>query len=266
VKKEIAGNDDEELKAAIRQALAALARERGQALADAIDPIIQANRDRGRLLHFLNGKDQQNPTPAGYVKRVADYYEKLHDYLSQLQKGQNPELWQRLYEKFQRRAYRLLARRHIPHAVIIRLEYHVECAAMAAAELLRARFPYDTEFDPWAEIILQHAVRKFMRRLKKWQRDESDPVPAERLHDWWQRQQDPNSLEAQANVELEELLAAIEQLPPAQKEVFILKEIDDYEYTEIAEALGRTLNAVYQLYFKARKNLRKIFGPQGDNN
>jgi RNA polymerase sigma factor (sigma-70 family) len=137
---------------------------------------------------------------------------------------------------------------------------------MAAAELLRARFPYDTEFDPWAERILQHTVYKFLRRLRKWQRDESDPVPPDDLDKWWQRQQDPNSLDAQANIELSlDLLAAIEQLPADQKEVLLLKENEHFEYPEIAAALGKTLNAVYQLYFKARKTLRKILGFQGDN-
>jgi RNA polymerase sigma factor (sigma-70 family) len=201
------------------------------------------------------------------VKRVADYYEELHDYVYQIQKDQDPTCWQPLYEKFQQRTSRLLFQKGIPYAEIRQSEYHVECAGMAAAELLRARFPYDTEFDPWAEIILQHAVHKFLARRNRWQRDESDPVPPDDLDDWWQRQRHPHSSEAQANAELRlDLLAAIEKLPADQKEVFLLRENEDFEYPEIAAALGKTLNAVYQLHFKARKNLRKILGSRGDNN
>jgi RNA polymerase sigma factor (sigma-70 family) len=267
VKKGKVGDDDEDLKAAIRQALATLAQERSPALAEAIGPIVRSNIDRGRLHFFLSREDQPGATSADYVSLIAGYYEELHDYVHQLQDGENPDLWQSLYAKFQWRAYCLLASKGIPRAIIIHLEYHVECAGMAAAELLRARFPYDTEFDPWAEMILQHAVYKLLGRLKRWRRDESDPALPEDLDAWWKRQEDQNSLEAQESIELSlDLLAAIEQLPADQKEVFLLREVKHLEYTEIAAALDKTLNAVYQLHFKARKNLRKILGSQGDNN
>jgi hypothetical protein len=78
----MAGNDDEELEADVRQGLAALAQKRSQALADAISPIIRSSIDRGGLRILLSRKGQPRATPAGYVEWVADYHEKLRDYVA----------------------------------------------------------------------------------------------------------------------------------------------------------------------------------------
>ena len=49
---------------------------------------------------------------------------------------------------------------------------------------------------------------------------------------------------------------AIQQLTQEHREVIILREYQDYSYTEIAETLGITIEAVKSRIFRARKELR----------
>ena len=51
---------------------------------------------------------------------------------------------------------------------------------------------------------------------------------------------------------------AIGQLPPEQRAVILMKEIDDMQYHEIAEALGCSIGTVMSRLFYARKKLQNL--------
>jgi RNA polymerase sigma-70 factor, ECF subfamily len=50
-------------------------------------------------------------------------------------------------------------------------------------------------------------------------------------------------------------LSMLEQLQPAERAVFIMREVFDYDYSEIATFVGRTEAACRQLFSRARKHL-----------
>jgi RNA polymerase sigma factor (sigma-70 family) len=54
----------------------------------------------------------------------------------------------------------------------------------------------------------------------------------------------------------EQIRAANELLPPRQREVLALRELDELSYDEVAEIMGMNRNAVAQLISRARLNLR----------
>jgi len=51
---------------------------------------------------------------------------------------------------------------------------------------------------------------------------------------------------------------AISRLPPAQRKVIVLRELEELKYREIAEVLGLSLNEVKVLIHRGRKSLLKI--------
>jgi len=50
-------------------------------------------------------------------------------------------------------------------------------------------------------------------------------------------------------------LRLLEQLPPEQREVFVLYEVEDMKMTEIAQAVGSPLQTVYSRLYKARERI-----------
>jgi RNA polymerase sigma factor (sigma-70 family) len=54
----------------------------------------------------------------------------------------------------------------------------------------------------------------------------------------------------------EQILAANAQLPPRQREVLALRELEELSYDEVAEIMGMNRNSVAQLISRARLNLR----------
>jgi RNA polymerase sigma-70 factor (ECF subfamily) len=52
--------------------------------------------------------------------------------------------------------------------------------------------------------------------------------------------------------------AAIAQLSPEHRAVILMKEIDDMQYHEIAEALGCSIGTVMSRLFYARKKLQNL--------
>jgi len=57
------------------------------------------------------------------------------------------------------------------------------------------------------------------------------------------------------------LRSALAALPPQQRDVFLLREIAGFSYSEIAEYIGSTVGAVQMLLFRARQALRAELEP-----
>ncbi len=67
-----------------------------------------------------------------------------------------------------------------------------------------------------------------------------------------------NPLRIMENAETRNVLqAAIDQLPANQKTAFVLKNLDDLSYKEIAEVMDTSLSSVESLIHRARLNLQK---------
>jgi RNA polymerase sigma-70 factor (ECF subfamily) len=63
-----------------------------------------------------------------------------------------------------------------------------------------------------------------------------------------------------ASEELEQVLAAIDQLGGASREVFVMRYIEQNSYEEIAGQLGRDVHQVRALCFRAMSTLRGMLG------
>jgi RNA polymerase sigma factor (sigma-70 family) len=63
-----------------------------------------------------------------------------------------------------------------------------------------------------------------------------------------------------ASEELEQVLAAIDQLGGASREVFVMRYIEQDSYEEIAGQLGRDVHQVRALCFRAMSTLRSTLG------
>jgi RNA polymerase sigma factor (sigma-70 family) len=251
-------DEDSGLDGKVEQAFQTFAAQCGPGLAAVIRPIVLANLKKGRVRYYLSRRTSD--LPLDYLYCVAGYYEQLHDYLCQLQKEKQAELWLPLFEKLQRWANRYLLRKGFSGPQIRNLSLHIDCATEAAGRLLHATFPYDTAFDPWLAILLQRAVDRHLGQLFKQTHTDHDPVTSEKLDEWWKNLPDLTTAAQQERVELlHDVLKAIDQLPSeAQKQVILLHDFRDVSYEQIAIQLKREINAVYKLHHDAIINLRKI--------
>jgi RNA polymerase sigma factor (sigma-70 family) len=64
-----------------------------------------------------------------------------------------------------------------------------------------------------------------------------------------------------APLEAQELRDALAELPPAQREVFVLRELSGLSYDEIADVKGTTVASVQMSLFRARQTLRASLEP-----
>lgn len=244
----------------LEAALRTFAEERDMELARQIKPILLANLDRGRVHSFTEGDPLRIRT---YVRRVADGFSALHAHLRQLQTERDPEVWGPLYERMQTWAYNFLLRKNFAADDHTR-ELAVECAHEAALHLLHSHFPYDTDFDAWAHIIVQNACRKFIHRNMK-----KSVVPQEKQVELEDDLTDPNNVLLEAQTMLAELGAELEsalaQLSEARRSVIQMTYFDELEPAEIAQKLGKSVGAVYSLHFNALEDLRKILSAIRDN-
>ena len=94
----------------------------------------------------------------------------------------------------------------------------------------------------WLIAIAQNVVRQ------RWRQAASRPAEVELVQDV------PDTPE-EADVELDELVRALQRIPPTQREALVLRELEGRSYSEIAELLGLTTAALETLLFRARRSL-----------
>ena len=63
------------------------------------------------------------------------------------------------------------------------------------------------------------------------------------------------------HAEARALAEALAELPPEQRQVFVLRELGGLSYDEIAEEVGSTVGAIQMLLFRARRTLRELLDP-----
>lgn len=258
--------DRESLLTALQRAIQQVAEQKGEPFARAIAPIVMTNLDKGRVHHFLDG--QTDNQPEAYVWRVCELYEEWHPYLTQIQQDQDPELWLSLYNQLKQWSYNQLLKEKFFAPPDQKLELAADCAVMAAGRLLHARFPYDTDFDPWAYTLVQNVTRNYLYKEYKANREEAEHLQP--VDDWeeWEALL-PAQLLSQSDDDKAELrqalLAAIDQLASdARKQLIILHYLDGLSLAEVAREMDRSSNAIHKLHYDSLKNLRKIWEGQRD--
>lgn len=249
---------NEKVPQELERALEELTEHRDEQYSFTIRRIVLTNWANGRVQSFLDNETVSSFD--AYVAQVANCYDECHEYVYEIQVAHDHDLWRALYGQLSAWAYGLV-RARMTTAPPSELWLHAKnCASDAGAELVNSHFPYDTDFNPWAYVVLRNIAHRYLNRLLKPRSiPEHEVINLQRWEGWLQNLSDPSSEAPFEQFELAQLLTqAIDKLPAGQKEFvhFYYREHRDYE--EIAALTGRSMQALYKARFDSLKNLRKI--------
>lgn len=241
----------EALRLMLEEALQALKETHDQALWEAVYSVIETNLSRGRIERIF--RMEGDLTPQKYVLRVAETYTKQHPYLAELQEERSLQAWEVLYDLMCKTAMKLLLRRGFSVTRETR-ELAEECTSEASAQILTAHFPYDVEFFPWMYVVLRNVC---VAKIKKsWQTSAQD---FSELEEWLVDPTSPTGRKIENDLGARQAFQeALKKLSPGRQEVIILHYFEDRSFQEIAEIMGKTVNAVHQLHFYAIRDLEKL--------
>jgi RNA polymerase sigma factor (sigma-70 family) len=237
----------EALKREIEKAIVSLTAGKGVDLATKIRQILDANQARKRVQKFV----EDNPEAVEeYVNRIVENYELLGPYIHQLQIERSDKVWSLLLLDMRRWAYRFFIKKGCIENKAT-WENAKECANEAARNILKAHFPFDTDFDPWARVVVQNTCLKFLRNIAK-----DVPILEESLDNLDGILGSSN--DAAFPAEHSELFEAISQLNNTRRQVIEMKYFQSMSPSEIAIKLGKSVRAVHSLQFHGLQELRKI--------
>ena len=247
----------EDIKAEIENALNALLGQEDVAFIKHVRSILLTNLDRNRPQRFIEGDIR---AVRDYVQRVIDGYQKYEYFIHRLLNEQAVEEWAPLAEKIERWAFWFLVHSGY-QADLYTQEIAKECTNEAAIQILHAYFPYDTDFNPWARIIVNNTCRKYFRdKAKKSEVQEHQLVDIETVE---------HLLEAPAyddrRHQYEDILEAVNSLSDLRRAVIMMTYFDEMSASEIAEKLGKNVSSIYSLRFYAIEELKKILDRNGNN-
>ena len=237
----------------IESALETLAQHKNMELVSKIRPILYANWDRKRVQTYI---EDHTSTVAEYVNRVAGRFEALNPYIHKLQIERADEVWGPLVKDMQKWAYRYLVKKGY-NASQTTWEIAEERAHDAAKSMLTAHFPYDTEFEPWARVVVRNACLKYIRSNAA-----DPPVLEDSLENLEDKLSGLTGFASQdeppmAN-EFGDLFAALEKVSNSRRQVIKMKYFQGLSPSEIAAKLGKSVPAIHLLQFRALEDLRKI--------
>src|SRR5262245_55046220 len=110
----------------------------------------------------------------------------------------------------------------------------------ALRALERGEAPRDAS--RWLVAITHNIVRQ------RWRQAASRPAMVELVNDV------PDET-PEEDVRLDELVRALQRIPPTQREALVMRELEGRSYKEIAEFMGLTTAALETLLFRARRSL-----------
>jgi RNA polymerase sigma factor (sigma-70 family) len=102
----------------------------------------------------------------------------------------------------------------------------------------------------WLHVIAHNAALNILRVRASRQECTRDGDEPAALHDRTSEQRE----------QLSDLLAALQSLPPRQRDAIVLRELAGLSYEQIADRLGTSDGAVRQLLYRARDAVRDRFG------
>lgn len=243
----------------LRQAVSRLDGQIGPAVTAEILQVLSANLAGGRIAFYL--ANRPSGSPDDYVRRVCECYLRLHPYLRQLQVEKSAPAWDALLAKMQRWGYSFLLKKGFDRSeATYRLAY--DYSADAAAALVHARFPYDTEFDPWAVVLLQNTCRKRMRAAVR--QNGGAPAEVSAGDAWMESFPDPRADDYIRSFDLrQEIRQAFETLSVDERQVLRLYYFDELKPADIAARLGRPSSYVYAIKFRALARLKEVLAQNG---
>ena len=242
----------------LEQALRLLKKERGEKIVGKLRPILFSNLDRGRIQFFIDG-DQKRVHD--YVWLVADCYEQQHVYLHDLQIKRLDSVWRPLRKKLQKWSYKYFIRINFLSDEETWMIAHSQ-ATEAAISILSAHFPYDTDFDAWAHVIVYNSCRRHVRQsTKKSQIPKEKRVEVDKISNLADESMGNMASSSESRIDL---LKAIEKLPESRKQVIIMLYFEELTPNQVAQKLNKTVSAIYSLHFNALKQLRKILDENGN--
>ena len=262
------GDDKWTLWGELKKALEEWGKGRDPDVVAAVTQVVWVNWERERACSFVDTGEVDGPR--AYVERVGKRYQALSGFLRDLQVEKDAETWTEAIETFQLWAYNLLGRLNW-RSNRARYQKSVDLATDAAAEMVTAHFPYDVDFAPWAYVFVRNICYRYMR-----ERLNGSRVPEEQLvnleaWDGWLRNVADERAEARIHEAAEKeaaerrreiVLAAVEGLPPSEREVIRLYYFEDLPFEVIAERTGKKPNALYQYHFRALDKLRQTLDGQ----
>jgi RNA polymerase sigma-70 factor (ECF subfamily) len=131
--------------------------------------------------------------------------------------------------------------------------------AFARAYTSLPAFKGEASFTTWLHRIVVNLAIDSLRRKQRGAiatYDDTRAAPEERDADLFTPEDPATALE---NRQVRDLLArGIAQLPPAQRAVLVLREIEGMSYEEISRAVGCTLGTVMSRLFYARRKLQQV--------
>ncbi|MBI4589640.1 MAG: sigma-70 family RNA polymerase sigma factor [Candidatus Rokubacteria bacterium] len=123
-------------------------------------------------------------------------------------------------------------------------------------------FRGQSAFYTWVfRIVVNLATDRQRQRAARSRALGGEPVPAE---EWGRTMPDPTAgpeLLAVRAEERELIRRALDSLPPNQRTIIMLSDVEGLVYREIAEALGIPMGTVMSRLHNARKRLRTLLGP-----
>lgn len=241
-----------------------LAMRRGDEYAAELRLILTNSLENCRIQNFL----EKDETPAGYVKRVEEHYDRWHQHVTRVQDEQDPEAWRELFTQFQKWAYNFLRRKEFSHDPQELMEHAQICATEAALTLLSTRFPYDVHFGRWSYTILQYmCLRHLSQQWNRQQQFQETMVSLDEYEDWIRNIANPqSSKQIGLNNLRRDLLNAIGRLNSKKRQKFlILYYFEQNSFAEIAEKMNTSKNSLYKLHSDALKELRNVWSGEGDD-
>jgi len=155
----------------------------------------------------------------------------------------DPKAQQQVYDKYSRRMFALC--------------FRYICDEMAAEDVMVegflkvfgkiSQFNSEGSFEGWIRRIMVNEALGYLRKQKR--------MPEDTLSD--EAASIPDYLQADQNLETEELLNLIEKLPIGYRTVFNLYAIEGYAHIEIAQMLGITESTSKSQLHRARAQLQQ---------
>jgi RNA polymerase sigma factor (sigma-70 family) len=227
--------------------------------AAALQMILAENKACGRLQNYL--QQHREHTVESYIHCLAAHYAAGHPYVKQIQVEKDDTAWLGLLEKMRKWAYSTLSRWGLEtHS---RVAFATDIAHDAAAVVMSAYYPYDVPFFAWACRITQNWVYKHMKKDNALE-SAVDPSDLTEIIEPLQALIPAHRTTEELISQRDELLRALEKLPPGQREVIWRHYFEGCSFAEIAAKDGATLNAIYKRHYDGLSQLRKILQGRKD--
>ncbi len=178
--------------------------------------------------------------------------------IEQFQNG-NTAVFDTLFTRYQKRTYRLVQRFVSNHEDALDI---TQDAFIRAYQGL-SNFKSQCQFYSWLYRITVNLCIDFLRKKSRsevmvYESEDSDELPMANFPDL----RSVSPAKAAENKELRlQIRKAIRQLPPKQRQIFILRHWDGLSLKDIATVVGRSDGTVKAHLFHAHRNLRKHLQP-----